>query len=94
MARHCDSLVCTNLPIFARERVGCLNWGLVAGKTNTIYPWKEVLEFSSTAPGSMELASELKVWFHDLLRPDGTPYDQNECDLFKTYTECLRLVHS
>lgn len=94
MARHCDSLVGTNLPIFARERVGCLNWGLVAGKTNTIYPWKEVLELSNRGAGSIELTAEPKLWFHDLLRPDGTPYDQNECDLFKTYTECLRLVRA
>lgn len=72
MARTLDSRVETCLPVFERENVGCINWGLVAGKTNTIYPWLN-------AKGS----KEPELWFHDLFRADGTPYRQSEIDLFK-----------
>ena len=44
MARPADSRFETHLPIFKRERVGCLNWGLVAGKTNTIFAWNTPLD--------------------------------------------------
>jgi len=27
------------LPIFAEKRIGAFCWGLVAGRTQTIYPW-------------------------------------------------------
>ena len=79
MARTCGSLVETNLPVFAHENVGCFNWGLVAGKTNTIYQWKELnpaQEFTDAQAGP-------KVWFHDLLCADGAPYDQTEIEIFK-----------
>ena len=55
------------MPIFKRERVGCLNWGLVSGKTQTIYPW-----------GSPQGSPEPELWFHDIFRPDGSPYDPGE----------------
>ena len=70
---HSDVAAC--LPVFHRERVGCCNWGLVSGKTQTIYPW-----------GSAAGAPEPGVWFHDLLRPNGDPFDSEEVRLFKTLT--------
>ena len=73
--RRGHSDVRSHLPIFKDENVGCYMWGLVAGKTQTIYPW-----------GSKENAPEPKVWFHDLLRKDGTPLDPGEVDLFKQLT--------
>ncbi len=69
--RRGHSDVASHLPIFKKEKVGCYNWGLVSGKTQTIYPW-----------GSKEGASEPDVWFHDLLRKDGTPFDPQEITLF------------
>ncbi len=53
--------------MFHDVNVGAINWGLVSGKTNTIYPWN-----------SPEGAPEPKVWFHDVFRADGTPFDQEE----------------
>jgi hypothetical protein len=73
--RRGQSDVATCLPVFRRERVGCCNWGLVAGKTQTIYPW-----------GSAAGAPAPLVWFHDLLKPDGSPFDPEEARLFKTLT--------
>jgi hypothetical protein len=82
MARTCESLVGTHLPVFARERVGCLNWGLVAGKTNTIYQWQVLLDVNAETLDNPEIQPE--VWFHDLLHMDGTPYDKTEIELFKS----------
>lgn len=61
--------------MFHEEGVGAINWGLVSGKTNTIFPW-----------GSPEGASEPKVWFYDIFRKDGTPFDQEEIDVIRQYT--------
>jgi hypothetical protein len=81
MARSCGSLVSTNLPIFARENVGCINWGLVSGKTNTIYPWQD-----------LAIVANPEMWFHDLFHADGTPYDQSETDLFRQFTSARALA--
>ncbi|MCE9590651.1 MAG: 1,4-beta-xylanase [Planctomycetes bacterium] len=70
---HSEVAAC--LPVFRKERVGCLNWGLVSGKTQTIYPW-----------GSPENAPEPKRWFHDLLKKDGSPHDVEEVRLFREMT--------
>jgi len=29
---------------------------------------------------------EPKIWFHDIFRPNGTPYDQKEVDFIKSLT--------
>jgi len=73
--RRGTSDVAACLPIFKQERVGCCSWGLVAGKTQTIYPW-----------GSPQGAAEPNVWFHDLLRKDGTPFSAEEAALFRNLT--------
>lgn len=74
--RHTEhSEVQTCLPVFKQEGVGCINWGLVAGKTNTIYAWGK--------PGG---STEPPVWFHDLFRQDGSPYRSSEVALFQQLT--------
>lgn len=69
------SEVATNLPLFHAERVGCCCWGLVSGKTQTIYPW-----------GSPGGEPEPTPWHHDLLRPDGAPYRAAEAACFRALT--------
>lgn len=73
--RRGHSDVATCLPVFHAERVGCINWGLVSGKTQTIYPW-----------GSPQGGPEPALWFHDILRADGTPFDPAEVELFRKLT--------
>lgn len=63
------------LPVLKQEQVGAINWGFVAGKTGTIYDW---------ADPSHTDGSEPNVWFHDILRTDGTPYSQEEVELIKS----------
>jgi hypothetical protein len=76
LARTAGSLFETHLPFFRVERIGCYNWGLVSGKTQTIYSWQEVVE----------TGEEPHLWFHDILRGDGTPYRQEEVAVIKEQT--------
>jgi hypothetical protein len=75
MARSMGSTFDTVLPIAKQEHVGVINWGFVAGKTQTYLPWD-----SWEHPYTRE---EPGVWFHEVLRPDGTPYRQAEVDLIR-----------
>ncbi len=69
MARPRGSTVEGILPVAKRHNVGAINWGLVAGKTQTYFPWESWDHPYTTIP---------KVWFHDLLRPDGRPFQDTE----------------
>ncbi len=72
MARKQNSLFITHLPIFKQHKVAAINWGFVSGKSNTIFPWGSKL-------GSPEPA----IWFHDILRKDGSSFDKKETDFIK-----------
>jgi hypothetical protein len=76
MARTRNSLFVTHLPIFKQYGVGAINWGLVSGKSNTIYQWGKPVPDGSEPP----------VWFHDVFRRDGSPYDPNETKTIRTLT--------
>lgn len=76
MARTRGSLFESTLPMLKEKKVGAINWGLVAGKTNTIYAWNTPIPDGS----------EPKIWFHDVFRKDGTPYSQKEVELIKQLT--------
>lgn len=75
MARTRDSKIETHLPIFQAENVGCIMWGLVSGKTQTIYSWRPKVH-----------TQEPELWFHDLFYPDGKPYSESEVELFRELT--------
>ena len=77
MARTRDSRFDNIMPMLKGENVGAYNWGFVAGKTNTIYAWSTPMPDGGEPP----------IWFHDILRQDGTPYDQKEVDLIKSLTK-------
>jgi Cellulase (glycosyl hydrolase family 5) len=78
MARSVGSTFDTILPIAKQEHVGAINWGFVAGKTQTYYPWE-----SWEHP---YVKHQPPVWFHEVLRSDGTPYRQAEVDLIRQLT--------
>ena len=77
MARPRGSTFQGILPYFKQEGVGAYNWGFVAGKTQTIYPWDSWQQPYPTEPDP---------WFHDIFRPDGTPYRQEEVQLIRSLT--------
>ena len=66
-----------------RHNVAAINWGLVAGKTQTFLPWD-----SWKRP---YVDREPAVWFHEVFRRNGEPYRQEEVDLLKTLTGRARV---
>jgi hypothetical protein len=78
MARSVGSTFDTVLPIAKEERVGAINWGFVAGKTQTYLPWE-----SWEHP---YIRNQPPVWFHEVLRPDGTAYREAEVNLIRQLT--------
>jgi len=78
MARSVGSTFDTVLPIAKQENVGAINWGLVAGRTQTYLPWD-----SWQHPYVLD---QPPVWFHEVLRPDGTPYREAEVKLIRQLT--------
>lgn len=77
MARSRNSLFSNIMPILKAQNIGAINWGLVAGKSNTKYAWDEPIPDGS----------EPKLWFHDIFYQDGTPYKKEEVDLIKSLTK-------
>lgn len=59
-------------PLFYLEKIGCYNWGFVAGKYQTYEPWEGTWEQYTENP-SMNV--DFTVWFHDLYRPNHRPYN-------------------
>lgn len=74
MARTRNSLFREIMPLLKDENIGAYNWGLVAGKSNTIYAWNT----------PMPDGAEPEVWFHDIFRKDGSPFDENEVELIRS----------
>jgi hypothetical protein len=74
LARSKGSTIEDILPIAKRHNVSAYNWGLVAGKTQTYLPWDSWDRPYSAPP---------KLWFHDLLQADGTPYRDSEVEAFQ-----------
>jgi len=78
MARGAGSTFDESLPIAKKYTVGAINWGLVAGKTQTYFPWD-----SWQRP---YVLIQPTIWFHDVFRQDDTPYRQHEVELIRQLT--------
>jgi hypothetical protein len=78
MARGNGSTFDGSLPVAKKYHVGAINWGLVAGKTQTYLPWdswqRPYVEMQPT------------IWFHEVFKQDDTPYRQREVDLIRELT--------
>jgi hypothetical protein len=75
LARQHGSTFEAILPFFKEKKVGAYNWGAVAGKSQTNYPWDS---------WEKPYAAEPEQWQHDILRRDGTPFDAKEEALIKS----------
>jgi len=80
MARPVGSTFDPNLGYMKEQHVGAFNWGFVSGKTQTIFPWDSWTKTYTNEP---------PVWFHDIFRPDGTPYRADEVRYIKSLTGLL-----
>jgi Cellulase (glycosyl hydrolase family 5) len=78
MARPRGSTFAAILPITKENKVAAINWGLVAGKTQTYLPWDSW--------ANPYVARQPDEWFHEIFRTDGHPYRQSEVDFIKTIT--------
>ena len=76
MARPRNSTFFNIMPILKKNHIGAINWGLVAGKTNTMYAWDN----------PMPSGLEPKLWFHEIFRKDGKPYKKEETDFIRKLT--------
>src|SRR6266404_3562824 len=74
MARGNRSTFQGILPLLKKYGVAAYNWGLVNGKSQTIYPW---------ASWGKHYTNEPTIWFHDIFRVDGTPFSTAEVQLIR-----------
>ena len=78
MARGNGSTFEGSLPIAKKHYVAAMNWGFVAGKTQTFLPWDSWQKpYTDREPA---------VWFHEVFRTDGAPYDPKEVALIRELT--------
>ncbi len=78
MARGNHSTFEGSLPVLKKYKVAAINWGLVAGKTQTYLPWDSWQHpYTDREPA---------IWFHEVFRTDGTPYKPEEVAFIKKET--------
>jgi hypothetical protein len=78
MARGNGSTFQGTLPLAKKYNVAAINWGLVAGKTQTYLPWDSWQHpYTDREPA---------VWFHEIFRTDGAPYSAEEAAFIKQMT--------
>ena len=71
-------------PLFYLEKIGCYNWGFVAGKYQTYEPWEGTWQrWANGTEGEVDFTK----WFHDLYRPNHRPYDPKEIALIKHFCD-------
>lgn len=78
MARPMHSTFQGILPIAKQYKIAAINWGLVAGKTQTWLPWD-----SWQKP---YVNHQPKVWFHEIFRNNGQPYSPDEVAFIRKIT--------
>jgi hypothetical protein len=76
MARPQGSTFQGILPVAKKYKVAAINWGLVAGKTQTFFPWS-----SWEHP---YIDRQPKEWFHEIFRTDGALYNPEEGEFIRT----------
>lgn len=77
MARPNGSKFDPDMAYLKQERIGAYNWGFVAGKSQTNYPWDS---------WKKQYTAEPELWFHDIFRADGTPYIKDEVGYIRKLT--------
>jgi hypothetical protein len=78
MARPQGSHFDPVLGYLKEQKIAAYNWGFVAGKSNTIFAWNTWQK--------PEKLAEPKVWFHDIFRSDGSPFDATEVEYIRKVT--------
>jgi hypothetical protein len=84
MARGNGSTFDGTLPLGKKYNIAMMNWGFVDGRSQTRLPWD-----SWKKPYT---ADEPTIWFHEVLRADGTPYRKAEAALIRRLTSAPKGV--
>jgi len=75
LARGLDCTFQTVLPLLKKRHVSAYNWGFVAGRTQTQFPWDSWQKaYDPAGP---------PLWHHEILHPNGKPYRQEEVTLIR-----------
>lgn len=77
MARTRGSRFDNIMPLLKERKIAAINWGFVAGKSNTIYAWDKPMPDGAEPP----------IWFHDIFRKDGTAFSTEEIKLIRSLTK-------
>jgi len=77
MSRGNGSTFEGSMPSAKKHKVAAYNWGLVNGKSQTVFPWDS---------WQKKYTAEPELWFHDVFRRDGSSYRQSEVDFIKQMT--------
>ena len=77
MARPNGSTFEPHLGWMKEQKIAAYCWGFVAGKSQTIYPWDS---------WKKKYDAEPPVWFHDIVRADGTPFRADEVAYIRLVT--------
>ena len=78
MARPRGSTFQAILPVAKEFKVAAINWGFVAGKSQTYLPWD-----SWQTP---YVDHQPAVWFHDIFEENGEPYKPDETAFIRQIT--------
>jgi hypothetical protein len=73
VARSRGGTFARSLTAFSKYHIHFYNWGLYTADSN----WDVAWELSSFEP--------YEPWFHDLLHPDGTPYESRDLDWIRKF---------
>lgn len=85
MARPRGSTFEAILPIAKEFKIGAMNWGFVAGKSQTYLPWD-----SWEHP---YVDHQPAMWFHDIFRRNGKPYRPAETTFIREMTGKAKARH-
>ena len=78
MARGNKSTFQGSMPVAKEHKVAVMNWGLVAGKTQTHLPWDSWQKpYTDREP---------EIWFHEVFHTDGRPYRPEEVEFIRSVT--------
>jgi hypothetical protein len=78
MARAKNSTFEGTLPIAKDHKVGAINWGFAAGKTQTYLPWDSWQQPYVDRPPIL--------WFHEIFHEDGVAYLPSEVVFIRKMT--------
>ena len=92
LARIFHNDVFSLFPLFYMEKIGCYNWGFVAGKYQTYEPWEATWQ-SYDAGKLHDSDVDFTKWFHDLYRPNHHPYDPKEIKLIRKFCNLADADH-